>query len=102
MPQKSSAVQCRRRIFSEKFFGGWRLRGCGVRRGGCPSGSGAAAQRSASRLKVAASGQALGRKIRMRAAPSTTRAAILIRHRRKVLNSASTMAEPVGAAARRL
>ena len=46
------------------------------------------------------SGQAVGRKMRMRAAPSTTRAAILIRRRRKVANSANDSGERLGTALR--
>src|SRR5262249_47277048 len=52
-------------------------------------GYGPAAQsRPASARKTARSGQAVGKKTRMRATPFTTRAAILIRRRRRVLNSA--------------
>src|SRR5512138_283166 len=52
-------------------------------------GYGPAAQsRPASARKTSRSGQAVGKKTRMRATPSTTRAAILIRRRRRVLNSA--------------
>ena len=61
-----------------------------------------AAKRAASKLKIARSGQAVGNQTRMRAAPSTTRAAILIRRTRKVLNSAFAQNEFFGAAARKL
>src|SRR5215469_2622781 len=60
------------------------------------------AKRLASILKRAAWGQAVGNQTRMRAAPSTTRAAILSRCRRRELNSALAMAERFGAAARRV
>ncbi len=46
--------------------------------------------------KMAAFGQAEGIWMRMRASPSTTRAAILMRCRRKVANSALARAERLG------
>ena len=64
-------------------------------------GYGPAAQsRPASARKTARSGHAVGKKTRMRAAPSTTRAAILISRRRIVANSAYDSGERYGAAAR--
>jgi hypothetical protein len=53
----------------------------------------AAQSRPASCRKTARSGHAVGRKTRMRAAPSTTRAATLIRRRRSVVNSATASEE---------
>jgi len=60
------------------------------------------AKRPASNRKIAASGQAVGNQTRMRAAPSTTRAASLIKRSRKVANSAVFQHERLGAAARRV
>jgi len=62
----------------------------------------AAAKRPASKRKIAASGQAVGNQTRMRAVPSTTRAAILIKRSRNVANSAVFQHERLGAAARRV
>ena len=59
-----------------------------------------AAKRPASNRKIAASGQAVGNQIRMRAVLSTTRAAILIKRSRNVANSAVLQDERLGAAAR--
>src|SRR5450631_4390677 len=58
----------------------------------------AAAKRPASNANIAASGHAVGNQTRIRATPSTTRAAILIRRRRSVLNSAPAHSERLGAA----
>jgi Transposase DDE domain group 1 len=54
----------------------------------------------ASARKTSRSGHAVGRNTRMRAAPSTTRAAILIRRRRIVVNSAYDNCERFGTASR--
>lgn len=62
----------------------------------------AAAKRPASNRKIAASGQAVGSQMRMRAVPSTTRAAILISRNRSVVNSAVRQEERLGAVARRV
>src|ERR1700758_3120375 len=84
---------------------GLRAEGCGRgsrgRRGPAAHGP-AAAKRPASNLKIAAYGQAVGSHRRMRAAPSTTRAAILISRNRSVVNSAVLQEERLGAAARRV
>jgi len=61
-----------------------------------------AAKRPASKRKSILSGQAEGSRMRIRATPSLTRAAILIRRRRRVANSATAQGEAAGAAARRL
>jgi hypothetical protein len=61
---------------------------------------GAAAKRPASRRQRALSGQTDGRRIRMRAAVSTMRAASLMSRARKVVNSAAAQAEVAGMAAR--
>src|SRR5260221_5429300 len=81
-----------------------------VAAGGCGMGSAgrqrpgvhgpAAAKRPASNRKIAASGQAVGNQTRMRAAPSTTRAASLIKRSRTVANSAGFPPQGLGAAAR--
>src|ERR1700681_3072784 len=79
--------------------------GCGMGSTGreCPAAYGpAAAKRPESNLKIAASGQDVGSQRRMRAAPSTTRAAILISRTRSVVNSAVLQEERLGAAARRV
>lgn len=62
----------------------------------------AAAKRPASNRKIVASGQAVGNQTRMRAAPSTTRAASLIRRNRSVVNSTVFQHERSGAPARRV
>src|SRR5579872_487420 len=61
-----------------------------------------AVKRPTSNLKIAVSGQAVGSHRRIRAAPSTTRAAILISRNRSVVNSAVLQAECFGAAERRV
>src|SRR5271156_5247213 len=68
----------------------------------CPNFHGAAAKWPARSLNNVPSGQAVGSQTRMRAAPSTTRAAILISRKRSVLNSARAHTDRVGAADRRV
>src|SRR6516162_2595223 len=87
--------------WTDILFCGWRFRrGAWRRRQRRVVQGPVVARRPASRRKTARSGQAVGRKTRMRAAPSTTRAAILMRRRRKVVNSALARRERLGAAAR--
>ena len=71
-----------------------------VRRRGRVCQGPAAAKRATRRRKRAASGQAVGSEMRMRAAPSTTRAAILISRSLRVENSQRYRAEHLGTALR--
>src|SRR4030095_16315749 len=81
----------RGRRFSCRVFG---VEGSGVGGAHRPGLYGpTAARRRARKRRSVLSGQAEGSRMRIRAAPSTTRAAILIRRRRRVVNSATAQGE---------
>ena len=72
-----------------------------VERGACPFGHGPSGTKAPGRpRKRSASGQAAAKASRTRLAVSMTRAAILIRRRRKVVNSALARSRALGMASR--
>jgi len=94
LARRCDRVGCCGRVDLRFYFSGFVVSTRGSMRRQRRVAQGPAAQsRPASWRKIVRSGHAVGRKTRMRAAPSITRAAILIRRRRSVANSATESSE---------
>src|SRR6185312_4581747 len=105
--RRGAAVRSRRvgptRAGCDYIFLGWRFqRRVDTRRQRRAAQGPAAQNRPASWRKTARSGHAVGRKMRIRAAPSITRAAILMRRSLSVANSAEESGEHLAIPSRML